>query len=147
MSAKDSIEDKIFGLDLGADDYLVKPFDIKEFLARVRVQIRQRYNKSSNILTIDNLVLNTSKKVVTRDGIEINLTAKEYEILVYLMQNENHIISREQILENVWHFESELYSNIIDVMIKNIRKKISFNKTYKQLIFTKRGLGYVIQNK
>lgn len=144
LTAKDNIEDKVKGLDLGADDYLVKPFDFNELLARIRAIIRRKYGNSSNQLSIDNLVLNISKKTVTRDGISIELTGKEYEILEYLMQNKGHILSREQIREHVWDFDYDGESNVIDVLIKNIRRKID-KLDSKSLITTKRGLGYVIK--
>ncbi len=144
LTAKDNIEDKVKGLDLGADDYLVKPFDFNELLARIRAIIRRKYGNSSNQLSIDDLVLNISKKTVTRDGISIELTGKEYEILEYLMQNKAHILSREQIREHVWDFDYDGESNVIDVLIKNIRRKID-KLDSKSLITTKRGLGYVIK--
>ncbi|MDY4010585.1 MAG: response regulator transcription factor, partial [Fusobacterium gastrosuis] len=126
------------------DDYLVKPFDFNELLARIRAIIRRKYGNSSNQLSIDDLVLNISKKTVTRDGISIELTGKEYEILEYLMQNKGHILSREQIREHVWDFDYDGESNVIDVLIKNIRRKID-KLDSKSLITTKRGLGYVIK--
>lgn len=142
LTAKDSIEDKVKGLDLGADDYLVKPFDFNELLARIRALVRRKNGNSSNELLIDDLVLDINKKSVTRAGKNIELTAKEYEILEYLIYNKGHILSREQIRENIWDFAYEGESNIIDVLIKNIRKKIDLEGS-KQIIFTKRGLGYV----
>lgn len=144
LTAKDSIEDKIKGLDLGADDYLIKPFDFNELLARIRAIIRRRYGNASNQIIIDNLTIDISKKIVTRNKQIIDLTAKEYEILEYLAQNKGHILSREQIREHVWNFDYEGESNVIDVLIKNIRKKIDINNS-KSLISTKRGLGYVIK--
>lgn len=145
LTAKDSIEDKVKGLDLGADDYLVKPFDFNELLARIRALIRRKNGNSSNELIIDDLILDTSKKSVTRAGKNIELTAKEYEVLEYLIHNKGHILSREQIRENIWDFAYEGESNIIDVLIKNIRKKIDLEGS-KQIIFTKRGLGYVAKD-
>ena len=145
LTAKDSIEDKVKGLDLGADDYLVKPFDFNELLARIRALIRRKNGNSSNELIIDDLILDTSKKSVTRAGKNIELTAKEYEVLEYLIHNKGQILSREQIRENNWDFAYEGESNIIDVLIKNIRKKIDLEGS-KQIIFTKRGLGYVAKD-
>ena len=145
LTAKDSIDDKVKGLDLGADDYLVKPFDFNELLARIRAIIRRKYGNVSNQIIIDDLILDISKKIVKRAGQEIELTGKEYEVLEYLMQNKGHILSREQIREHVWDFAYEGESNIIDVLIKNIRKKIDINNSKKTLIVTKRGLGYVIK--
>ena len=144
LTARDSADDKVKGLDLGADDYLVKPFDFNELLARMRAVVRRKYGNSSNNLTIGDLVLNTSKKSITRGEKEIELTGKEYEVLEYLMQNKNRILSREQIKQHVWDYNYEGDSNIIDVLIKNIRKKIDVEDG-KQIIYTKRGLGYVIR--
>ena len=144
LTARDSADDKVKGLDLGADDYIVKPFDFNELMARIRAVVRRKYGNSSNKLVIGNLVLNTSERSVTRAGKQIELTGKEYEVLEYLMQSKNRILSREQIKEHVWDFDYEGDSNIIDVLIKNIRKKIDV-EAGKQIIYTKRGLGYVIK--
>ncbi|WP_369717238.1 response regulator transcription factor [Leptotrichia alba] len=144
LTARDNADDKVKGLDLGADDYIVKPFDFNELMARIRAAVRRKYGNSSNKLVIGNLILNTSEKSVTRDGKRIKLTGKEYEVLEYLMQSKNRILSREQIKEHVWDFDYEGDSNIIDVLIKNIRKKIDVEDG-KQIIYTKRGLGYVIK--
>ena len=144
LTARDSADDKVKGLDLGADDYIVKPFDFNELLARIRAVVRRKYGNSSNKLAIGDLILDTSEKSVTRAGKQIELTGKEYEVLEYLMQNKNRILSRDQIKEHVWDFDYEGDSNIIDVLIKNIRKKIDV-EAGKQIIYTKRGLGYVIK--
>ena len=144
LTARDSAEDKVKGLDLGADDYIVKPFDFNELMARIRAVVRRKYGNSSNKLVIGDLILDTSEKSVTRAGKQIELTGKEYEVLEYLMQSKNRILSREQIKEHVWDFDYEGDSNIIDVLIKNIRKKIDIEDG-KQIIYTKRGLGYVIK--
>ena len=144
LTARDSADDKVKGLDLGADDYIVKPFDFNELMARIRAVVRRKYGNSSNKLVIGDLILDTSEKSVTRAGKQIELTGKEYEVLEYLMQSKNRILSRDQIKEHVWDFDYEGDSNIIDVLIKNIRKKIDI-ETGKQIIYTKRGLGYVIK--
>ena len=144
LTARDNADDKVKGLDLGADDYIVKPFDFNELLARIRAVVRRKYGNSSNKLVIGDLILDTSEKSVTRAGKQIELTGKEYEVLEYLMQSKNRILSREQIKEHVWDFDYEGDSNIIDVLIKNIRKKIDIEDG-KQIIYTKRGLGYVIK--
>ena len=144
LTARDSADDKVKGLDLGADDYIVKPFDFNELMARIRAVVRRKYGNSSNKLIIGDLILDTSEKSVTRAGKQIELTGKEYEVLEYLMQSKNRILSREQIKEHVWDFDYEGDSNIIDVLIKNIRKKIDI-EVGKQIIYTKRGLGYVIK--
>ena len=144
LTSMDSADDKVKGLDLGADDYIVKPFDFNELMARIRAVVRRKYGNSSNRLVIGDLILDTSEKSVTRAGKQIELTGKEYEVLEYLMQSKNRILSREQIKEHVWDFDYEGDSNIIDVLIKNIRKKIDIEDG-KQIIYTKRGLGYVIK--
>ena len=144
LTARDSADDKVKGLDLGADDYIVKPFDFNELMERIRAVVRRKYGNSSNKLVIGDLILDISEKSVTRAGKQIELTGKEYEVLEYLMQSKNRILSRDQIKEHVWDFDYEGDSNIIDVLIKNIRKKIDI-ETGKQIIYTKRGLGYVIK--
>lgn len=144
LTARDSADDKVKGLDLGADDYIVKPFDFNELMARIRAVVRRKYGNSSNKLVIGDLILDISEKSVTRAGKQIELTGKEYEVLEYLMQSKNRILSRDQIKEHVWDFDYEGDSNIIDVLIKNIRKKI-YIEDGKQIIYTKRGLGYVIK--
>ena len=144
LTARDSIEDKIKGLDLGADDYLIKPFDFGELLARIRALVRRKYGNTSNILEIDDLCIDIAKKTVVRGGKNIELTGKEYEVLEYLIQNKGHVLSRDKIRDSVWDYGYEGESNIIDVLIKNIRKKIDIGNS-KQLIHTKRGLGYVLK--
>ena len=113
LTARDNADDKVKGLDLGADDYIVKPFDFNELLARIRAVVRRKYGNSSNKLVIGDLILDTSEKSVTRAGKQIELTGKEYEVLEYLMQSKNRILSREQIKEHVWDFdyEGEIYYN------------------------------------
>ena len=144
LTARDSIEDKIKGLDLGADDYLIKPFDFGEFLARIRALIRRKYGNTSNTMEIDDLCIDIAKKTVVRGGKNIELTGKEYEVLEYLIQNKGHVLSRDKIRDSVWAYGYEGESNIIDVLIKNIRKKIDIGNS-KPLIHTKRGLGYVLK--
>lgn len=144
LTAKDATEDKVLGLDLGADDYVVKPFEFDELLARVRALMRRHYGSSDNLLVVDDLEMNIAEISVTRAGKHIDLTAKEYEILQYLMHNKGKVITRQQLQDHVWDFSYEGYSNTIDVLIKNIRKKIDLGDS-KPLIFTKRGLGYVIR--
>ena len=144
LTAKDSLDDKILGLDSGADDYIVKPFEFDELLARIRVLMRRNYGFATNIIQVDDVVLDISKKQVTRSSESIVLTGKEYEVLEYLVQSKNRILSRDQIKEHVWDYDYEGDSNIIDVLIKNIRKKIDVENG-KQIIYTKRGLGYVVK--
>ena len=144
LTAKDTLEDKIVGLDSGADDYIVKPFEFDELFVRIRVLMRRNYGLATNVIQVDDIVLDISKKQVTRNGVNIGLTGKEYEVLEYLMKNKESILSRDQILNHVWDYDYDGASNIVDVIIKNIRKKLD-NGTDKTIIYTKRGLGYFVK--
>ena len=144
LTAKDTLEDKIVGLDSGADDYIVKPFEFDELLARIRVLMRRNYGLATNIIQIEEVTLDLAKKQVTKSGEIIDLTGKEYEVLEYLMKNKGSILSRDQILNHVWDYEYEGASNIVDVIIKNIRKKLDRGEG-NTIIYTKRGLGYFVK--
>ena len=144
LTAKDTLEDKIVGLDSGADDYIVKPFEFDELLARIRVLMRRNYGLATNIIQIEEVTLDLTKKQVTKSGEIIDLTGKEYEVLEYLMKNKGSILSRDQILNHVWDYEYEGASNIVDVIIKNIRKKLDRGEG-NTIIYTKRGLGYFVK--
>lgn len=144
LTAKDTLEDKIVGLDSGADDYIVKPFEFDELLARIRVLMRRNYGLATNVIQIEDVTLDISKKQVTKSKELINLTGKEYEVLEYLMKNKGSILSRDQILNHVWDYNYEGASNIVDVIIKNIRKKLDRGEG-NTIIFTKRGLGYFVK--
>ena len=144
LTAKDTLEDKIEGLDSGADDYIVKPFEFDELLARIIVLMRRNYGLVTNIIQIEEVTLDLAKKQVTKSGEIIDLTGKEYEVLEYLMKNKGSILSRDQILNHVWDYEYEGASNIVDVIIKNIRKKLDRGEG-NTIIYTKRGLGYFVK--
>ena len=141
LTARDAKEDIVAGLDLGADDYMVKPFDFRELLARLRAIIRRKNATADNEIIIGQVRLNLSKKSVVCAGEVVELTGKEYRILELLMLNRGAILSREQIGESIWDFGDETSSNVIDVLIKNIRKKLG---EHGDIIETKRGLGYVV---
>lgn len=146
LTAKNTVEDKVTGLDSGADDYLTKPFSLEELSARVRVLIRRSgVERVDNFLNVGPLTLDTDKKVAIRDGNEITLTAKEYAILEYLMHNKEIVLSREKIQQHIWNYDYEGGSNIIDVYIRTLRNKIDA-KFDQKLIQTVRGLGYVIKS-
>lgn len=142
LTAKDEVDDVVKGLDAGADDYLVKPFDFKELLARVRTLIRRNSGSVANEIYAGGLKIDLSKKSVELGGQSIELTGKEYEILEFLMLNKGRILTRDQIKEHVWDFDYTGGSNVIDVLVKNIRKKLG----ECEIIQTKRGLGYVIKD-
>ena len=144
LTAKDSIEDRVKGLDLGADDYLIKPFAFEELLARIRVMMRRKPQFTSNQLKIADLILDRDTKKVTRAGNEIDLSAKEFMVLECLMRNKNIVMTRQQIEQNAWDFDFEGGSNVIDVYIRYLRKKIDAQYEQK-LIHTVRGVGYVMR--
>ena len=144
LTARDSIEDRVTGLDSGANDYLVKPFSFEELLARIRVLTREKHNLTENIFSIADLSLNLSSHTVTRGGTEINLTSKEYQLLEYLLYNKEKVLSRERIENHIWNYDYEGGTNVIDVYIRYLRKKIDDGFPTK-LIHTVRGAGYVIR--
>ena len=146
LTAKGDITDKVNGLDIGADDYLTKPFEIEELLARMRVILRRKSQNTnqSKIIQVADLKLDLEKKQVTRNGKNIELTKKEYELLEYLMKNNGIVISREKIIETVWNYDFVGDTKIVDVFIRYLRSKID-DEYDKKLINTVRGFGYVIQ--
>lgn len=144
LTARDSIEDRVTGLDSGANDYLVKPFSFEELLARIRVLTREKHNLTENILSIGDLELNLSSHIVTKGGTEISLTSKEYQLLEYLLYNKEKVLSREKIENHIWNYDYEGGTNVIDVYIRYLRKKIDDGFPTK-LIHTVRGTGYVIR--
>ena len=146
LTAKGDITDKVNGLDIGADDYLTKPFEIEELLARMRVILRRKTQKTnqSKIIQVADLKLNLEKKQVSRNEKNIELTKKEYELLEYLMKNNGIVISREKIIEAVWNYDFVGDTKIVDVFIRYLRSKIDDGYD-KKLINTVRGFGYVIQ--
>lgn len=144
LTARDAIEDRVRGLDSGACDYLVKPFSLEELAARVRAALRTAHGKSSNILTVGDLMLDSGTKSVTRGGRSIELSAKEYALLEYLMLNQGIVLSREKIENHIWNFDYEGGTNVVDVYISYLRKKIDEGQEMR-LIHTVRGRGYVLR--
>lgn len=144
LTAKDSIDDRVAGLDAGAEDYLVKPFAFDELLARIRVMTRKTVGSSTNIFTVADLVMDIKSRIVTRRGDEITLSAKEYDILEYMLMNKGIVLSREKIENHVWNFDYSGGTNVVDVYIRYLRKKIDDPYDIK-LIHTVRGVGYVLR--
>lgn len=145
LTAKDTIDDKVKGLDMGANDYLVKPFSFRELTARIRVMTRVRSGNATNRFSALDLVLDTETRQVSREGQEISLTAKEYALLELLLRNKNRVLSRKQIENNLWNFDYEGGTNVIDVYIRYLRKKVD-EPFEKKLIHTVRGAGYVLRD-
>lgn len=144
LTAKDAVEDKVAGLDSGANDYLVKPFSFKELCARIRAMLRQNSGAPTNILQTSDLTMDCSAHTVSRGGTPIALSAKEYALLEYLMRNKNVVLSREKIENHIWNFDYEGGTNVVDVYIRYLRKKIDEGHDTK-LLHTVRGSGYVLR--
>ena len=145
LTARDSITDRVRGLDAGANDYLVKPFSLEELMARVRVLTRSAHGSIDNVLTAADLTLNIASHEVRRAGERIELSAKEYQLLEYLMYNKGIVLSREKIENHIWNFDYEGGTNVVDVYISYLRKKID-GKNAVRLIRTVRGVGYVLKD-
>ena len=150
LTAKNNLEDKVTGLDLGANDYVTKPFEIEELLARVRSAIRfaklstPTPGQDENIHIFQTLILNEQTREITNSGVSINLTPREYDLLLYMMKHPNQVLSREQLLDAVWGFDYYGDTNVVDVYIRYVRKKLEENQQ-SSLIQTVRGVGYVLK--
>lgn len=144
LTARDSVSDKVKGLDSGANDYIVKPFSFEELTARLRAVTRTAYGLADNRLTVGDLVMDCGTKKVTRGGREIILSAKEYSLLEYLMHNAGVVLSRNKIEDHIWNYDYEGGTNVVDVYISYLRRKIDDGAENK-LIHTIRGRGYVIR--
>ena len=144
LTARDSISDRVKGLDSGANDYLVKPFSFDELLARVRSMTRTRFGMSDNVLQVADLVVDTASHKVTRGGAEIKLSPREYKLLEYMIRNRGIVLSRDQIETHIWDFAYEGGTNVVDVYIRYLRRKLDTGHE-KKLIHTVRGSGYVLR--
>mgnify|MGYP001852012373 FL=1 len=144
LTARDHVDDIVFGLNIGADDYMVKPFSFDELMARLRVIVRRKPEVRENIYTCGDLILNVNTRQVTRQGREISLSPKEYAILECLIRNKNIVLTRAQIESNIWDMDYSGESNVIDVYIRYLRKKIDDDFDEK-LIQTVRGVGYMLK--
>jgi DNA-binding response OmpR family regulator len=144
LTARDSVEDRVKGLDAGADDYLVKPFSHDELSARLRALLRRNTSTKSNVLAFADLHMDLLKREVTRAGKPIPLAAKEFVLLEYMMRNPNRVLTRGQIIDHVWNFEFDSNTNVVNVYIRYLRTKIDDGHDLK-LIHTMRGMGYLLK--
>lgn len=146
LTAKDEVIDKVAGLDSGADDYLTKPFAIEELLARMRVAFKHCEDRTTKkvLLQVHDLEIDTEKRLVTVGGVAVELTKKEYELLLYLVQNKNIVLTREQILNEVWGYSYIGETNVVDVYVRYLRAKID-EAFQKKFIHTIRGVGYYVK--
>lgn len=144
VTAKDTLDDRLQGLDLGADDYLVKPFALKELLARVRALVRRKYEAKSPLVRVADLEVDTSRRTVRRAGRRIELTAREYAIIELLAVRAGHVLTRTAIWEHVYDFAADPNSNVVDVHVAHLRKKLE-RGGLPRLIHTRRGAGYVLE--
>ncbi len=147
LTAKDSIEDKVTGLDLGANDYITKPFQIEELLARIRAALRlnQKIEVDSDWLVFEDLRLNEGTREVFRGDSMIELTPREFDLLVYFLKNPRQVLTRDQILDTVWGYDYYGETNVVDVYVRYLRKKVDGDREDK-LIHTVRGVGYVLKD-
>lgn len=143
LTARDSVMDKVSGFQMGADDYVVKPFAIEELLARIEALLRRTNNntENKNLMEFKDIVINIESRTVECNGKLINLTTKEYELLVHLVKNQNKVLTRDYLIENIWGYDYDGENNIVDVYIRHLRSKL---KDY-DCIQTVRGIGYVIR--
>lgn len=144
LTARSEVDKRVKGLDMGADDYLTKPFAIDELLARVRALLRRAVGETTGLLQVDDLVLNPVTHEVTRGGKRIDLTSKEYALLEYLMRNAGRVLTRPMITEHVWDLDFDTFTNVIDVYISYLRNKIDRGRD-RNLIHTIRGSGYMVK--
>jgi DNA-binding response OmpR family regulator len=145
LTARAETEDRVGGLDSGADDYLVKPFERRELLARIRALLRRRPPRGSASLQVADLTLNPDTREVRRGSREIELTNREFELLEHLMRNERLVVSRERLLDEVWGYDPTAATNTVDVFISNLRRKLEAGGE-SRLLHTKRGAGYVLRS-
>src|SRR5918912_1865879 len=143
LTARDTIDDRVEGLDTGADDYLTKPFDFRELLAHIRALLRRGHELRPDLIRVDNLEIETKSRRVMRGGRGIYLTAKEYALLEYLARRTGEVVSRSDIAEHVWDEKFDLFSNLIEVYVQRLRRKVDDGFVTK-LLHTRRGAGYVL---
>lgn len=145
VTARDSVEDRIIGLDTGADDYLVKPFAFAELIARMKALLRRNFRTNETVLRYDNLELDLLSRVVKRGGDEVVLTRRQLELLEYLLKHKNEIVTREMLARDVWKVATATWTNVIEVQVNQLRKRIE-RKDWMPIIHTIRGEGYCLGN-
>jgi len=145
LTARDAVEDRIAGLDDGADDYLTKPFEFKELLARMRALLRRREELVPRAIVIDDLVVDTAGHTISRGGRPVSVTAKEYALLEFLARNVGRVLGREEIAEHVWNEDFDPFSNLIEVYVNRLRRKVDAGSA-RPLLHTRRGAGYVLSS-
>ena len=143
LSAKSSVIDKVNGLKLGADDYISKPFAIEELLARIEVVFRRESNPKDSIFKFKDITIDTKSRIVKRNNEEINLTNKEYELLMILIENKDEVVTRDELLERIWGYDTE--TNVTDVYIRHLRSKLN-NENKEEYIQTVRSIGYIMRS-
>jgi heavy metal response regulator len=145
LTARDSITDRVAGLDLGADDYLTKPFAFEEFLARVRALLRRRHEGRTPLLTLDDLTIDPATRRVTRGARRIDLTARQYALLEYFLRNAGRVLTRPMLAQHVWGLDFDPESNVVDVYVGYLRRRIE-GQGERRLLHTVRGVGYVLKD-
>ncbi len=145
LSARDSVMDKVNGLQIGADDYISKPFAIEELLARIEVVFRRQYNLNDSIVKFKDIVIDRRSRIVKKNNNEINLTNKEYELLMILIDNKDKVVTREELLDKIWGYGYELETNVTDVYIRYLRLKLD-NRNKEEYIQTVRSVGYIMRS-
>jgi DNA-binding response OmpR family regulator len=145
LTARDEISDRVTGLNAGADDYLIKPFSIEELLARIKARMRRMYPEVADLIQFEDLTLSHASREVYRAGQKIELTAKEFDLLEFMMRHPQQVLTRDQILESVWGYDFMGESNIIEVYIRALRIKLEISNS-KRILHTVRGVGYVLRD-
>jgi two-component system response regulator PrrA len=144
LSARDEIQDRVAGLEAGADDYVIKPFDLEELVARLRALLRRGPSSEGDVIRVGDLIIDPSQRMVTRAGREVTLTRREFELLEELARHRNVVLSRQQLLETVWGYDFEVEGNVVDVFIGYLRRKLEADGE-ERMIHTVRGVGFVLR--
>ena len=144
LSARDEVQDRVAGLEAGADDYVIKPFELEELVARLRALLRRGPSSEGDVIRVGDLIIDPSQRMVTRAGREVTLTRREFELLEELARHRNVVLSRQQLLETVWGYDFEVEGNVVDVFIGYLRRKLEADGE-ERMIHTVRGVGFVLR--